>query len=147
MSQLPTDFKEFLKLLDAHRVEYLVIGGYAVGYYGYPRATADLDIWAASTPVNAERLVEALREFGFSTTELSATLFLEPDRIVRMGVPPFRIEIATTISGVQFDECYRRRVADTIDGVAVSIIGLPDLKTNKRASGRFKDLDDLEHLS
>jgi hypothetical protein len=127
MSQLPADFKEFLKLLDAHCVEYLMIGGYAVGYYGYPRATADLDIWAASTPDNAERLVAALREFGFST-ELSPALFLQPDRIVRMGVPPFRIEIATTISGVRFEECYGRRVNDTVDDVAVSIIGLLDLK-------------------
>lgn len=146
MSQLPADFKEFLKLLDAHRVEYLMIGGYAVGYYGYPRATAELDIWAASTPDNAERLVAALREFGFSSAELSSALFLQPDRIVRMGVPPFRIEIATTISGVRFKECYGRRVNDAVDDVAVSIIGLPDLKINKKASGRFKDLDDLEHL-
>lgn len=110
MTQLQADFKDFLSLLNAHRVEYLLIGGYAVGYHGYPPATVDLDVWIARTPDNAQRTVAVLGEFGFTDPVLTPELFLEQDRIVRMGVPPFRIEIATTISGVEFDPCYRSRI-------------------------------------
>ncbi len=146
MTQLQADFKDFLSLLNAHRVEYLLIGGYAVGYHGYPRATVDLDVWIASTPDNAQRTVAVLREFGFTDPVLTPELFLERDRIVRMGVPPFRIEIATTISGVEFDPCYRSRIDAVIDGVPVPVIDLVSLRRNKRAAGRNKDLDDLENL-
>lgn len=144
--QLPPDFKEFLKLLDSHQVEYLLIGGYAVGYHGYPRATADMDLWVTIRQENAEKLVAVLMEFGFDVPLLSADLFLKENQIVRMGVPPVRIELLTTISGVSFEECYSERIIDVIDGVEVNIINLKHLKLNKRASGRHKDLDDLEHL-
>lgn len=144
--RLPPDFKEFLRLLGSHGVEYLLIGGYAVGYYGYPRATQDMDIWIAVHPRNAEQMVAVLRAFGFDTPNLSSILFLQAKSLVRMGIAPMRIEIVTTISGVTFDECYAQRVTDTLDGVAVDIISLQHLKQNKRASGRHKDLDDLEHL-
>jgi predicted nucleotidyltransferase len=144
--RLPPDFKEFLRLLNAHQVEYLLIGGYAVGYHGYPRATADMDIWVAMRPQNAEKVVAALREFGFNVPGLGMDLFLEPGRIIRMGLPPLRIKIATAISAVAFDECYAERVVDDLDGVAVNLIGLKHLKINKQASGRHKDLDDLKNL-
>ena len=144
--QLPPDFKEFLKSLNSHQVEYLLIGGYAVGYHGYPRATADMDLWVAIHQENAERLVTVLKEFGFDVPELSIDLFLKENQIVRMGVPPMRIELLTTISGVSFEGCYSERIIDVIDGIEVSIINLKHLKLNKRASGRHKDLDDLEHL-
>lgn len=143
---LPPDFKEFLRLLNSHSVEYLLIGGYAVGYHGYPRATNDLDIWIAIHPNNAERMVAVLRAFGFETSDLPIDLFLQDQSIVRMGVPPMRIEVLTTVSGVQFAECYAHRVLAIIDGVAVNLISLHHLKVNKQASGRYKDLDDLEHL-
>ena len=143
---LPPDFKEFLRLLNENSVEYLLIGGYAVGYYGYVRATADMDIWIASNVTNASRVVSALREFGFNAPELSDELFLKPGNIARLGVPPFRIEMLTSISGVTFEECYMEKVSDMIDGVRVPIISLSHLKTNKKASGRLKDLADLEHL-
>src|SRR2546426_11687786 len=143
---LPADFKEFLRLLGAHRVEYLLIGGYAVAYHGYPRATADMDIWIAIHPQNAERVVAALKEFGFNLPELSPALFLKAGQIIRMGVPPLRIEIATTISGVRFEECYTAGVRDILDEVEVTIISLPHLKANKKAAGRHKDLADLENL-
>ncbi len=144
--RLPPDFKEFLRLLNAHRVEYLLIGGYAVGYHGYPRATADMDIWIAIEPRNADRMVSVLREFGFNPPELGPELFLRPWQIIRLGVPPVRIEICTTISGVDFAECYADRVEDTLDGVSVDLIGLAHLKTNKKASGRHQDLADLDQL-
>lgn len=143
---LPPDFSAFLKLLSAYEVEYLLIGGYAVGYYGYVRATADMDLWVPRERANAERLVEALQAFGFGVSELKAALFLKRDQVIRMGVPPMRIEIATSISGVEFEECYPERVVAEWDDVEVSIISLEKLKVNKRASGRLKDLTDLEYL-
>jgi predicted nucleotidyltransferase len=144
--ELPSDFREFLRFLADSEVQYLVIGGYAVGYHGYPRATQDLDIWIARTPENADRMVDVLRRFGFDLPELNRDLFLKADTIVRMGVPPIRIEVATTLSGVEFSDCYANRVEDDLDGVQVSLMSLPDLKTNKKAAGRHKDLDDLDHL-
>jgi len=144
--ELPSDFREFLRFLADSEVQYLVIGGYAVGYHGYPRATQDLDIWIARTPENADRMVDVLRRFGFDLPELNRDLFLKADTIVRMGVPPIRIEVATTLSGVEFSECHANRVEDDLDGVQVSLMSLPDLKTNKKAAGRHKDLDDLDHL-
>jgi hypothetical protein len=143
---LPPDFKEFLQLLDKHQVDYLLIGGYAVGYHGYPRATGDMDIWVAINPENADKLVVVLAAFGFEATDISAELFLQPNNVIRMGVPPLRLEILTTISGVEFADAYAHRISETIDGVVVNIISLELLKANKRASGRFKDLSDLENL-
>lgn len=143
---LPPDFKDLLKLLNAHQVEYLVVGGYAVAYHGYPRATADMDIWVAISPNNAEKLVVVLKAFGFDIPDLSADLFLEKDQIIRMGVPPVRIEIITTASGVTFEDCYAERVTDELDGIQVNLIDLEHLRINKRTSGRHKDLNDLEHL-
>ncbi len=143
---LPPDFREFLSLLKANQVKYLLVGGYAVGYHGYPRATFDMDIWVAVDPDNAKKIVTTLKEFGFDTPELKTELFLQDSRIVRMGVPPMRLKILTTISGVQFDECYSKRITGIIDGVKVDFISLHHLKINKKASGRYKDLDDWEHL-
>ena len=122
MIQLPPDFKEFLKLLNSHRVEYLLVGGYAVGYHGYPRATGDMDLWVAVRQNNAEKLVVVLREFGLNAPQLSADIFLQENQIIRMGVPPMRIELLTTISGVDFDSCYSERIVDVIDNVEVHII-------------------------
>lgn len=144
---LPPDFKEFLRLLGGHKVEYLLIGGYAVGYHGYPRTTGDIDIWVAMHQRNAEALAAAMEAFGFGAASgASAALFLTPGQVVRMGNPPLRIEILTGISGVDFDACFARCVVAILDGVPVNLIGLDDLKANKAASGRAKDLNDLQHL-
>ena len=146
-SLLPSDFKDFLRLLNSKQVEYLLIGGYAVGYFGYSRATADIDIWIAINPDNARKVAEAISEFfGFPVEEATPALFLQENKIARMGVPPFRIEVLTTISGVQFEECYADRIIDILDGVEVNLISLDHLKVNKQASGRLKDLNDLENL-
>ena len=143
---LPQDFKEFLQLLNDHEVKYLLVGGYAVGYHGFPRATVDMDIWVAINPKNAQKIVAVLEEFGFNFPELNADLFLERDKIVRMGVPPMRLEILTTVSGIEFEICYRNRIIAELDGVQIDMIGLDDLKRNKLAAGRHKDLSDLENL-
>ncbi|MEI6666596.1 MAG: hypothetical protein WCP29_00465 [Acidobacteriota bacterium] len=135
-----------MRSLNDQGVEYLVVGGYAVGYYGYPRATADIDLWVAIHPDNASRVLQAVHAFGFDRPELTVALLMKPDQIIRMGIPPFRIELMTTISGVEFNQCYRSRTVAELDDVTVSLISLAHLKINKRAAGRFKDLDDLEHL-
>ena len=106
MIRLPPDFKEFLQLLNSYEIRYLIIGGYAVGYHGYPHATGDLDIWVAVERQNADKLASALQEFGFDSPEVSPELFLEENKVVRMGLPPVRIELVTTISGVSFEDCY-----------------------------------------
>jgi predicted nucleotidyltransferase len=146
MLQLPADFRDFLRLLNSHGVEYLVVGGYAVAYHGRPRATGDLDLWIAVHPRNAANVVQTLQEFGFTSDEIAVDLFLRENQVIRMGVPPLRIEILTSVSGVAFDECYRAKVRDVVDGIPVDFIDLDHLKRNKQAAGRHKDLDDLESL-
>ncbi len=143
---LSPDFKEFLKLLKEYDVRYLLIGGYAVGYHGYARATGDMDIWIAIHPDNAQKIVAVLKAFGFDHPDLNAELFLRENKIIRMGMPPVRLEITTSISGVEFDECYQARIVDELDGVEVNLIDLENLKKNKKASGRSKDIADLEKL-
>ena len=142
---LPPDFKEFLQLLGKHRVDYLIVGGYAVGYYGYPRATGDMDVWIAFNPGNLRGVVEALREFGFGVPE-PVEEFLSEGQFIGMGNQPLRIEILTSISGVSFAECHAERTEDEVDGIQVSFISLKQLKLNKQASGRLKDLNDVKNL-
>ena len=144
--QLPPDFKDFLRLLNLKQVEYLLIGGYAVSYYGYPRATGDMDVWIAINPQNAAKVVEALKEFGFNVPNLSVDLFMQENKVIRMGIPPLRLELLTTISGVKFADCFQEKLVAEIDGIEVNLISLKHLKLNKKASGRFKDLNDLENL-
>ena len=143
---LTDDFREFLKSLNANRVEYLLVGGYAVGLHGYPRATVDLDIWVRMSEQNAERVVQTLRAFGLETTAPEPAVFLNPRTLVRFGLPPFQIEIMTTIDGVEFEPCRQRALMLDLDGVSAPVIGLEDLKANKRAAGRHKDLNDLQNL-
>ena len=143
---LPQDFKEFFQWFNQHEVKYLLVGGYAVGYHGYPRATMDIDVWVASNPENAGRVVAALEDFGFGGEVLAEELFLQDDKVVRMGLPPMRIEILTSISGVEFEDAYDQRIEDELDGVPVKLISLHHLKLNKVAAARTKDLADLEEL-
>lgn len=145
--ELPEDFKEFFRLLRARGVEYLLVGGYAVGYHSQPRFTNDLDIWVGVSTENAERVAEVLREFGFDVPELAPDFFLQPDQIVRIGVEPLRIEVMTSASGVDFQTCYKDRVETVLDGVPVSLISFRHLKLNKQAAGRAKDLADLDMLT
>ncbi len=133
-----------MKLLDDHQARYLLVGGYAVNAFGYVRNTADMDIWIAADVDNQSRVVEAIREFAFP--EVSPGLLAEPDAMVRMGVPPLRIEVLKTISGVEFEDCWTRRVTIRDDDLVIPMIALEDLKRNKFAAGRTKDLLDLEEL-
>ena len=144
--ELHPDFKDFLKLLNSYNVRYLLVGGYAVGYHGYPRATGDMDIWIELSEQNSKKVASAFRDFGMSDEVISEGLFLEENKVIRMGVPPVRLEVITGASGVNFEECYSNREVVEIDGILINFISLQDLKRNKQAAGRYKDLEDLEHL-
>ncbi|HZN67392.1 MAG TPA: hypothetical protein VFB66_19040 [Tepidisphaeraceae bacterium] len=141
------DFREFLKSLNSEGVEYLVVGGYAVIYYGYRRATDDLDIWIAISPENADRVSRVLQQFGgFRASKVKPSMFLEAPKTFIFGREPVRIDILTRPSGVDFKACFARRTVVEWDGIKVPLISFKDLKQNKQASGRAKDLADLENL-
>ena len=142
---LNRDFREFATLLNEHGVEYLVVGGYALAAHGHPRYTGDIDFWVSHQADNIARLLTALQRFGFGSLGLSATDF-DNDTVVQLGQPPRRIDLLTRIDGVDFNVCWTRRETIAIDGIDLHLIGLEDFKTNKRATGRLKDLADLEAL-
>jgi hypothetical protein len=123
-----------------------MVGGHAVSYHGHPRSTGDLDIWVEISEDNAENLVKSIKEFGFDLPDLTVDLFLEEHRIARMGYPPLRINILTSISGVEFSSCYERKVVIEIDDFIVNILNFDDLIKNKSSTNRFKDNDDIENL-
>lgn len=139
------DLKEFVGLLDAHEVRYLVVGGAAVNVLGFVRMTEDLDFWVDRTEDNADRILAAIAEFGFEG-EFEKSDLLDPKAVLMLGRPPNRIDLLTWISGREFADCYERRTYETLDGLRVPMISLPDLLINKRASGRHKDLADVEEF-
>jgi len=143
---LNRDFKEFIQSLNDNNVRYLVIGAYAVAFYGYPRYTKDIDIWIDMSFDNASNIVKALAQFGFDSLGLEASDFLVPEQIIQLGVLPNRVALITTPSGVYFNTCYTSRVQVEINDVVVNFIDLENLKKNKQASGRLQDLADLENL-
>jgi len=144
--KLEPDFREFLNLLNSHQIRYLLVGGYAVALHGYPRTTNDLDIWVDCTPENAASLTEVFQRFGFSKTGIDESAFLDSNRVLRIGIPPICIDVLMSVSGLDFPSCYERRESRDFDGVSVKLLSRKDLETNKKASGRFKDLNDLENL-
>lgn len=146
-TKLLPDFKEFLELLEREAIDYLLIGGYAVGLYGYARATVDLDIWVRRDEETAQRLFGLLSEFGFPTDDLRPEEFNAPNAVFQMGVPPCRLNLLTSISGVEFDDAFKRRRRMKIDGIEINVISLADLRVNKQASGRLQDLNDIQKLS
>jgi len=133
-------------LLNDSQVRYLVVGGYAVALHGYPRYTKDIDLWIDLTPENASRVVSALDNFGFGSLGLHADDFLEADQIIQLGYPPNRIDIMTSLPGVDFASCYDAKIEVSIDEVVVNFIDLENLLRNKKAAGRSQDLADIESL-
>ena len=146
MSTLHKDFTDFLRLLNEREVRYVVVGGYAVAYHGYPRYTGDLDIFVEATRTNAAKLVGVYRDFGISPPELSEDLFTTPDSVIRVGREPVRLEVLTSIAGVVFSDAYARRVEALLDDLVVPFISFADLIKNKTSTGRGKDLVDAETL-
>lgn len=143
---LAEDFSDFLKLCLKHEVRFMVIGGYAVVHHSRPRYTGDLDLWVDSPRDNALRAAGVPHEVGFRGKDVTVEMFTNKKEIIRMGFEPMRLELFTSIPGVDFPDCYPRRVFVKRGRMQVPFIGLEDLKVNKRASGRLKDLQDLEEL-
>lgn len=144
---LDKDFREFIELLNAHSVRYLIVGGYAVALHGHPRMTGDIDFLVAPSAENAQRIAAALAEFGFAGTGLSAGDFARTGQVVQLGYSPVRIDLMTSISGSTFDEAWEDRVEGDLDGLPVAYIGLRTLLANKAATGRPKDLADIDALT
>ena len=143
---LNQDFQEFVELFVAHEVEFLIVGGYALAAHGHPRYTKDLDVWVWLGPENAQRIINAIEEFGFGDLGLTAADFQEPDVMVQLGHEPQRIDILTYASGLQFSDAYKNRVYITIGNVQVPFISVDDLRTNKLATGRPRDIADVADL-
>ena len=144
--KLQKDLREFIELLNSHKVEYLVVGGHAVAFHGYPRYTGDIDFLVRPTEENVSRIVAVLESFGFSGVQELKTSLTQPDKIVQLGVPPNRIDILTSASGVDFEEVWKQAISAELDGLLVRFPDLGSLLKNKRASGRAKDLADVDEL-
>ena len=144
--EVQQDFKELLKLFNAFRVEYIVVGAYALAYHGVPRYTGDIDIWIKPDSVNAEKIMAALDEFGFGSVGLIKSDFIYPEKVIQLGVPPIRIDLVTSITGVAWEEGMTGRAKGTYGDIPVFYIGRNEFITNKRAIGRKKDFADLEAL-
>lgn len=143
---LNQDFQEFVELFVAHDVEFLIVGGYALAAHGHPRYTKDLDVWVWLGPENAKRVLAAIEEFGFKDLGLTVSDFQEPDVMVQLGNEPQRIDILTYASGLDFSDAYKNRVYVEIGAVQVPFISMKDLRTNKLATGRPRDLADVADL-
>lgn len=145
--ELTRDFRELLELLNGNEVEYLVVGGYAVIIYGYPRLTVDIDIWVNPSKENAGKVLKTIADFGFSFENLGEKDFEMPDNVIQLGRPPYRVDILTSLEGMDFNKCYDRKKIFKKNSLLINFIGKDDLLENKRLVGRYKDLDDIINLS
>ena len=144
--EVQPDFKELLELLNAHEVEFLLVGGYALAFHGAPRFTGDLDLLVHPDAENSLRILRALDEFGFGALGLTPADFQSPEKVVQLGVSPVRVDLITSLTGVTWEEAYEGRIAGTYGGVPVHYLGRRQFVANKRATGRKQDLADLEAL-
>ena len=139
-------FSELLTLLEDNKVEYVIVGGYAMAYHGYPRFTKDIDIFYRSTPENIIKIRKALIEFGFNDNDLPESIFSESGNIIQFGVVPLRVDIINEIDGINFDDVYKNSVRGKYGEIEVNFIGRIELIKNKMASGRDQDLLDAKKL-
>jgi len=144
--EIDKDFKEFIELLNVNEVKYLIIGGYAVNFHGYPRYTKDIDFWLWMTEPNIKKLILAIKEFGLGSLNLRMEDFMTPENIIQLGFEPYRIDLLMDVEGIDFEACYARRSEAKLDGTAVNFLSLPDLITAKKNAGRLQDLADAEQL-
>jgi hypothetical protein len=144
--EVQKDFRDLLELLNAHKVEYMVVGAYALAFHGAPRYTGDMDIFVKPDPENAQHMMAALNDFGFSSVELSATDFEVEDKVVQLGFPPVRVDLVTSLTGVSWEEAASGRIEGIYGDIPVYYIGRGQFVSNKRTLGRKKDLADLEAL-
>jgi len=140
------DFIDFITLLNKYKVEYMIVGAHALAYHGRPRHTGDLDIWIKSSEKNAQKMLQVIAQFGFASLGLKQEDFTRDNYVTQLGYPPLRIDILTAISGVEFDDAYANRINAEIDDLKTPFINIQDFIANKKASGRKKDLGDIEAL-
>ena len=143
---LPEDFKEFIELLNAPQVEYLIVGGYAVGFHNRPKFTNDIDIWINKSEENAHKMLAVLKDFGFGSLEINLADFTTKDRVIQLGHAPLRFDVMTSISGVEFSEANKEKMEGIYLGIKTFFISLDQIMQNKKASGREKDLQDIKWL-
>ena len=144
--EIQKDFKELLELFNAHKVEYLVVGGYALAFHGAPRFTGDIDLLVKPDSENAKRILKAIVEFGFGSLDLSEADFTSPQNVIQLGVPPVRIDIMTSVTGVSWEKAMAGKVPGSYGDTTVHFISRDDLIANKQSLGRKKDLADFEAL-
>jgi len=140
------NFKEFIELLNENEVKYLVIGGYAVNFHGYPRYTRDIDFWIWMNEENIDKLIDVLRKFGFASLGLNMDDFMSPKNIIQLGYEPQRIDLLVDANGADFESCFERKTEEDVDGVSIKFLSIEDLIIVKKEAGRFKDLADAEEL-
>lgn len=146
MTNLNRDFRDILSSFNTERVEYLVVGAYALAAHGLPRATGDIDLWVRPTPANAQRVERALIAFGAPADQFNRSDFESDDLILQLGVPPGRVDVITSIASVSFDEAWPNRIIVELDGISVPVLGRDELLRNKRAVGRPQDQADVARL-
>jgi hypothetical protein len=144
--EIQKDFKEYLALLNDHEVEYMIVGGYALAYYGAPRFTGDIDIFIKPDEKNAQRILNVLADFGFSSLEINLEDLVSPDNVIQLGVPPFRIDMITSLSGISWESANENKEPGRYGDIPVYFIGKREFVLNKKATGRKKDQADLEAL-
>lgn len=144
--KLQKDLREFVALLVSRGVDFVVIGGHAVAFHGYPRLTDDIDLLLRPTRENAQRVLDAIAEFGFGSIELTVDDFVAPDQVIQLGRIPNRVDLLTHVYGVTIDEIWQTRVEADLDGLRVMMIGKAELIRTKRATGRTQDIADAEKL-
>lgn len=142
--RLPEDFKEFIRFLNGNEVIYLLVGGWAVGIYGSPRATKDIDFFIATDDENLAKLKKALHEFGAPTVDMD--LFKKKGNVFRIGRSPVQIDVINEADGINIKDCYKRKNIITVEGITITVISKEDLIRNKKASGRTRDIADAESL-
>ena len=143
---LPNDFKELLELFNRHKVEYLIVGGYALAFHGAPRVTGDIDLFVRPVSENAKRILAALDEFGFGSLDISLDKLTTPGMVIQLGVPPIRIDLITRVSGVSWEKADAGKVPGHYGPTPVHFIGREDFIANKRATGRVRDAADIEAI-
>ena len=144
--ELNKDFREFVALLNEHKVKYLVIGGYAVNFHGYPRYTKDIDFWLWMREENAHGLIQVIKKFGFGNLKLEVDDLMNPENIIQLGYEPFRIDLLMDVTGVDFEFCYERRISVDLDNTTENFLSIEDLIEVKKLAGRLQDLADAEQL-
>jgi hypothetical protein len=144
--EVQQDFRDLLELFNKHKVDFIIVGAYALGFHGAPRYTGDLDVFVRPDPINARSIMQALSEFGFGSVGLSAADFEKEGKVIQLGLPPVRVDIITSITGVSWEQARSSRVKGQFGDLMVYFIGRDDFIENKRALGRKKDIADLEAI-